>query len=387
MIYVPTSLLKPNMIVARDIAAYGSVFSLVVSGQRLTTEVIRRLQNSDVGGVYIESGLASDIAPTEILDPGYKKKVITDMKGIFGDVDRTGVLTDRAVSESAKMAEDLVVTILNQDVFLVDVITIKDYDNYTYSHSLCVAMLSVLIGMQLKYSKSKLDELALCGLMHDIGKVDIPLDIINKTGKLSSEEMDVMRTHPLRSVERLRHNRKFTQRVFNGISCHHERYDGKGYPFGLAQDKIHVYARILALADVYDALTSDRSYRRAWAPAEAIEYMMAQSGTHFDFSLLQCFLRTVAAYPLGFLVRLSNDCIGIVVKNYSENTLRPRVRLIVDNGEFKRGDELDLCLDQKYLNVVVSGTLTSEEIDRLPPNVLDAGQLKQAMPRSQKSVM
>lgn len=371
MIYIPTHFLKPGMVLSKDISAYGSMFALVVRGQTLTDSLIRRLINAGIGGAYIESAMGNDIEPTEILEPGYKKKVINELKDIFEDCERTNALSNHALNQSNHIAEDLVMSILNQDVFLVDVITIKDYDNYTYSHCMYVAMLSVLIGMQLKYNQKQLNELALCGLMHDIGKVDIPLEIINKQGKLTDEEFAEIKTHPLRSIERLRHNHNLTQRVFNGISCHHEKYDGTGYPYGLKGNKIHVYARILALADVYDALTSDRSYRRAWMPAEAIEFMMAQSNIHFDFDLLQCFLRTVAAYPLGSVVSLSDGSIGLVIHNSPENTLRPKIRIIRDLGKAKKGDEIDLMTNQKYLNVVITGTLGKDEKDELPKELLN----------------
>ncbi len=370
MIYVPTHFLKPGMVLAKDISAYGSMFALLVRGQTLTETLIRRLLDAGIGGAYVESAIANDIEPTEILEPTYKKKVISDLKGIFDDCERTNTLSKHALNHSMHIAEELVMSILNQDVFLVDVVTIKDYDNYTYSHCVYVAMLSVLIGVQLKYNQKQLNELALCGLMHDIGKVDIPLEIINKTSRLTEAEFEEIKTHPLRSIERLRHNQNLTQRVFNGISCHHEKYDGTGYPFGLKGDKIHIYARILALADVYDALTSDRSYRRAWMPAEAIEYMMAQSNIHFDHDLLQCFLHTVAAYPLGSVVSLSNGGIGIVIQNNPENTLRPKVRIIRNGGDLKKGDEIDLLTNKHYLSVVVSGTLGNNEIAQLPQELL-----------------
>ena len=366
MIYVPTHFLKPGMVLAKDISAYGSMFALLVQGQTLNETLIRRLVDAEIGGAYVESAIASDIDPVEILEPAYKKKVICDLKNIFDDCERTNTLSKHALNHSMHLAEDLVMSILHQDVFLVDVVTIKDYDNYTYSHCVYVAMLCVLIGVQLKYNQKQLNELALCGLMHDIGKVDIPLEIINKPTRLTDAEFEEIKTHPLRSIERLRHNQNLTQRVFNGISCHHEKYDGTGYPFGLKGDKIHIYARILALADVYDALTSDRSYRRAWMPAEALEYMMAQSNVHFDHELLQCFLRTVAAYPLGSVVSLSNGAVGIVIQNNPENTLRPKVRILHGSAGLKKGDEIDLMTDLRYLSVVVSGTLGSSEISELP---------------------
>ena len=370
MIYIPTQFLKPGMILAKDISAYGSMFALLVRGQTLNEALIRRLQDAEIGGAYVESAIANDIEPVEILEPTYKKKVISELKGVFEDCERSNTLSKHALNHSVHLAEDMVMAILRQDAFLVDVVSIKDYDNYTYAHSVYVAMLSVLIGVQLKYNQNQLNELALCGLMHDMGKVDISLDILNKPGRLTDAEFEEMKTHPLRSIERLRHNKTLTQRVFNGISCHHEKYDGSGYPYGLKGNKIHVYARILALADVYDALTSDRSYRRAWVSSEAIEYMMAQSGTHFDHGLLQCFLRTVAAYPLGSVVSLSNGAIGVVIKNNPENTLRPKVRIIRNADELKKGDEIDLLTDARYLSVVVAGQLGSCETTEMPKELL-----------------
>lgn len=366
MIYIPTGFLKPNMVLARDIAAYGSMFALLNRGQKLTESIIKRLGEANIPGVYIENGMGDDIEPVEILEPAYKEKVISEMKGIFVNCEHGESLSTRALIDSANLAEDLVMKILNQDVFLVDVITIKDYDNYTYSHCMYVAMFSVLIGLQLKYSQKQLNELALCGLMHDIGKLDIPLEIINKKGRLTETEFAEIKTHPLRSIERLRHNRQLTQRVFNGISCHHEKYDGSGYPYGLKGDKIHIYARILALADVYDALTSNRSYRRAWTSAEAIEYIMSQSGIHFDFELVSHFMRTVAAYPIGSIVNLSNGIVALVVKNNQDNTLRPVVRAVTDGEGIKIGDDIDLMNDPDYLNITVTSTVTGEDLNELP---------------------
>lgn len=366
MIYIPTGFLKPNMVLARDISAYGSMFALLNKGQKLTASLIERLVSAQIPGVYIENGIADDIQPNEILAPAYKEKVISEMKTIFASCEHGETLTSRTLMQGASLAEDLVMKILNQDVYLVDVITIKDYDNYTYSHCMYVAMFSVLMGIQLKYTQQQLNELALCGLMHDIGKVDISLDIINKKGRLTEAEFAEIKTHPLRSIERLRHNQQLTQRVFNGISCHHEKFDGTGYPYGLKGDKIHIYARILALADVYDALTSNRSYRRAWTSAEAIEYIMSQSGIHFDFDLVSCFMRTVAAYPIGSLVKLSNGLVALVVRNNVENTLRPVVRIVTEGSGLTVGTDIDLTRDTKYLNLTIISTISAEDFGELP---------------------
>lgn len=364
MIYIPTSSLKPNMVLARDISAGGSLFALLNKGQKLTDSLIGRIADSGIPGVYIESDRGDDISPNEILEPEYKEKIISEMKTVFSDCEHGESLTSRALERGVDIAQELVMKILNQDEYLVDVITIKNYDNYTYSHCMYVAMFSVLIGIRLKYNQQQLTELALCGLMHDIGKVDIPLEIINKKGRLTEAEFAKVKTHPLRSIERLRHNQSLTQRVFNGISCHHEKYDGTGYPYGLKGDKIHIYARILALADVYDALTSNRSYRRAWTSAEAIEYIMSQSGIHFDYELVSSFLRTVAAYPSGSIVKLSNGITALVVKNNVENTMRPVVRILLGDDRLI-GKDIDLNSDTDYLNTTIVSVAKPEELEEL----------------------
>lgn len=366
MIYIPTSYLKPNMVLARDISSGGSMFALLNRGQKLTAAMIGRINDAGVSGVYVESELAEDICPNEILPPEYKKKVISEMKTVFSSCEHSGSLTARALERGVDIAQELVGKILDQDTYLVDVMTIKDYDNYTYSHCMYVAMFSVLIGIRLKYNSQQLTELALCGLMHDIGKVDIPLDIINKNGRLTEAEFARVKTHPLRSIERLRHNHSLTQRVFNGISCHHEKIDGTGYPYGLKGDDIHIYARILALADVYDALTSNRSYRRAWSSAEAIEYIISQSGIHFDYELVSSFLKTVAAYPSGSIVKLSNGMAALVVRNNIENTMRPVVRVL---SGIKAGTDIDLTHDSAYLNVTIISVVGADELEELSEEV------------------
>lgn len=362
MIYIPTSYLKPNMVLARDISSGGSMFALLNRGQKLTAAMIGRINDAGVSGVYVESELAEDICPNEILPPEYKKKVISEMKTVFSSCEHSGSLTARALERGVDIAQELVGKILDQDTYLVDVMTIKDYDNYTYSHCMYVAMFSVLIGIRLKYNSQQLTELALCGLMHDIGKVDI----INKNGRLTEAEFARVKTHPLRSIERLRHNHSLTQRVFNGISCHHEKIDGTGYPYGLKGDDIHIYARILALADVYDALTSNRSYRRAWSSAEAIEYIISQSGIHFDYELVSSFLKTVAAYPSGSIVKLSNGMAALVVRNNIENTMRPVVRVL---SGIKAGTDIDLTHDSAYLNVTIISVVGADELEELSEKV------------------
>ncbi|MEG0753751.1 MAG: HD-GYP domain-containing protein, partial [Angelakisella sp.] len=247
-------------------------------------------------------------------------------------------------------------SVLTRKEVMLHIVSIKAYDDYTYTHSMMVGLISVLIGVRLGLTEYRLNELAVCGLMHDLGKVDIPVNIINKPEKLNDDEYAIIRMHPESAVRRLRGNRACTPAVLQGIASHHEKYDGTGYPQGLSGERIPLYGRILALADVFDALTSKRSYRENWTPEQAIEYMMGLANIHFDFNLLNSFLSVIAAYPVGSIVRLSNGYTSVVIRNTPGMTLRPTVRVL--EPPVLAGIDIDLAKDLSYLNVTISKMIT-----------------------------
>ncbi|MFZ2538588.1 MAG: HD-GYP domain-containing protein [Oscillospiraceae bacterium] len=358
MIYVPIKHLKPGMLVAKDVTHGTSFFSLIVNGQSLTVDSIAKLKKYNISGIYIQSKLLDGIKVEEFIDSEFKQKTVIELKKIYDEFTAQksiGVSTLNAFSE---LSESLIMHAISKDECLINIIDIKDYDTYTYTHSMYVGILSALIGIRSGYPHSMLTELTMCGLLHDIGKLDIPLEIINKDSALTTEEFELMKTHPANAVARLTSCRQISAAVLAGIENHHERYDGTGYPKGLVGNKISLYGRILALADVYDALTSCRSYRKAWSSNETIEYMMGCADTHFDYKILQTFLRTVAVYSVGTIVKLSNGYIGVVVCNSPQNCLRPKVRLF--EPEALTGMEIDLSIDKFYLNVTITGTIDEE---------------------------
>lgn len=354
MIYIPLRHLKPGMMIARDITRGSTVFPLVTAGQKLTAALIEKLAKNQIAGVYIESTFCDDIEIHELIEPEFKQKIVSELKNFYKTYTTHSAISVTSLKSMSGTVDGLVTQILSKGECLVNIVDIKDYDTYTYTHSMYVCIFSILIGIQLGYPRSALTELAMCGLLHDIGKLDIPLEIINKKSALTSEEFEVIKTHPDKAAARLKHCHQISSSVMRGILSHHEKYDGTGYPKGLAGKKIPIYGRILALADVYDALTSQRSYRKAWSSSEAVEYMMGCADTHFDMNLLQSFLKTVAAYPVGTVVRLSNGFLAVVIQNSSQNILRPKVRIVLP--EQYKGTEIDLATpDEEYLHVIISG--------------------------------
>jgi HD-GYP domain-containing protein (c-di-GMP phosphodiesterase class II) len=179
----------------------------------------------------------------------------------------------------------------------------------------------------------------------------IPLSIINKPGKLTPEEFDIMKTHPINSINQLQYIVSLD--VIRGIESHHEKVDGSGYPYGRKGDNIHLYGKILSVCDVYDALTSTRSYRKSCFPGEVIEYIMGCADTHFDYEILCKFLKNIVAYPVGTFVTLSNEKIAVVVKNFADNIMRPVIRIINDDNTI--GEDIDLFNDLRYMNITITG--------------------------------
>lgn len=267
MIYLPIEKLTEGMELARNIPGINPMLPFAVTGCKLSERIISRMKTIGVQGAYICTALTEGIEPEDFVEPELKAKMLTSIRDVFDlSLQKFTFQSSRqAYEEIAKVAESVVMNVLNKDKYLFQMIDIRDYDGYTYSHSLYVGILSVLLGKYIGLSISNLNDLALCGLLHDIGKTDIPIDITNRPGPLTSEEFEIMKQHPSLSYKKLGENIIISQTVLQGVQTHHEKYDGSGYPFGLAGKDIPLYARILAIADVYDALNSTRPYRKAWS--------------------------------------------------------------------------------------------------------------------------
>ena len=213
---------------------------------------------------------------------------------------------------------------------IVETINLSTYDNYTYSHSVNVDMLSVILGVACGLRDDELRKLSQAALLHDIGKTCVPIEIINKPGRLTEEEYAEVKNHPRYGYNMLRDNYEVSSVARNAILSHHENEDGSGYPRGLTSEKIHLFAKIIHVADVYDALTTKRVYKEAMNPADALEYLMGNAERMFDKDLVATFMEYVAPYPLGVQVELSTGQKAIVVKNNRSMLSRPVVRL--DSG-------------------------------------------------------
>lgn len=350
--FIPVDKLKPGMVLARDIYGVDNFTSRIVmlrANQKLTLSHITKLISLDLPGVYIHDN-ENTITP-RVVNNEIKQEVLAQVKEIFDISEKASEHLYTGNIEHANDAlEKLIDTIVNTEHLYVDLASLRMYDDCTYNHSLGVTVLSIAIGKSLGLSRKYLSELAMCALLHDIGKTKVPIEIIQKPANLSEEEYGVVKEHPGRGFTMLKEKNLVSDLVLEGIASHHERIDGTGYPNKTSGKQIPLFGRIIACADVYDALTAQRPYRGSSKPTEAIEYIMGTSGRQFDRGVVRGFLKCISPYPVGSCVQLSNGDTAVVVEQNSQNPLRP-VIFLMENPTVL----IDLYTDKNYYSVVISG--------------------------------
>lgn len=337
---------------------YGRDQSLLLSqGQYIRESYIYKIRKLGYQGVYVHDGLSDDIVVESIISDQLKNSAVNAIKDVFITTKQSSDFSEESIEKSKQIVEDLVDEILFNRNLMVNMVDLKIFDDYTFYHSVNVAVLSILVGISLEYSRSELYKLGLGALLHDIGKVFISKSILSKNGSLSDEEYEQIKKHPQLGYNYLKDHYDVPAKSYLGALHHHERFDGSGYPSKLKGKEISEIGRIIAIADVYDALISDRPYRKALLPSDAMEYIMGGSGSMFDPHYVLKFMRKVAAYPLGTVVRLSNGYKAIVVRNYEDCCTRPKVKIIDDKGIGK--GYIDLKDDKNSANITIVGIIKS----------------------------
>ncbi|MFZ4288811.1 HD-GYP domain-containing protein [Variovorax sp. HJSM1_2] len=209
---------------------------------------------------------------------------------------------------------------------MISLARLKTADDYTYMHSVAVCALMVVLARQLGLNNAEVHSAGVAGLLHDLGKVQMPMAVLNKPGKLTDAEYQTIQDHPLRGYEMLCNAPGVDPVALDVCLHHHEKVDGSGYPKGLRDQEISLYAKMGAVCDVYDAITSNRPYKAGWDPAESLRKMAEWAPGHFDQKVFHAFVKSVGIFPTGSLVRLASGLLAIVIEQSTKSLMTPRVR-------------------------------------------------------------
>jgi putative nucleotidyltransferase with HDIG domain len=226
---------------------------------------------------------------------------------------------------------------------LLSLVRLKTADDYTYMHSVAVAALKLSFARHLGLDALRVRAAGMAGMLHDVGKSQVPLEVLNKPMELSVTETNQVRKHPQMGHRLLVSRGGVDNEAVDACLHHHEKFDGTGYPHGLVGEQITRLARMTAICDVYDAITSDRPYKRGWDPAHAVQRMASWRG-HFDPRLFRAFVRTVGVYPTGALVRLESGRLAVVLDGSRDSLTQPLVRVFYSIVEGRRVDPFVLDL-------------------------------------------
>lgn len=349
--------LRLGMKVARAVFDSNGRILLQV-GVELNDSFITRLRELGVPSLYVNDEFDNNLDIKDVVAEETRVETIKVVKDNFRSLEQNKKINIRVVQQ---VVDNLIDELLVNNQVLVNLADIRAFDDYTFAHSVNVCILSIMCGITLSYHDLKLKELGIGALLHDIGKTMIDLSILNKEEELTREEFTEIKKHSEYGFDILRQYPDVSLLSAHIAFQHHERWDGKGYPRQLSADKILEYARIVAVADVYDALVADRPYRPSYSVNQAITIIQRMSGIYLDPRCVTALIANIAIYPIGSIVELNSGEIGIVVDNNKEAPNRPILKIVYDSKNHRviRPHEVDLS---KLSTIVVRKTLTEEDI-------------------------
>ncbi|WP_102273970.1 HD-GYP domain-containing protein [Cytobacillus massiliigabonensis] len=352
---VTTSSVEAGTILAKTI--YNETGQILLSeGVELKESMIQRLNSLGISYIFIKDIQTEDIEYKGTLTDPVRRKAIQTINSTFLEIQKDSSISNSFVVEKAsRRLSELIrflMTELGDNKDLLNLLSdAYSYDNYIFTHSLNVTLYSLALGLELKLTPKELETLGLGAIFHDIGKLKVPLDVLLKPGKLTEEEYIAIKEHAETGFQILRKVQTIPLLVAHCAYQHHERINGSGYPRGLTGKDIHFFGKIIAVADVFDAVTSNRVYRKAMLPHEGLEILYAGSGTLFEQQIVEAFRLAVAIYPVGITVELNDGRKGIVTGQNIGLGDRPIIRIMEHNGEQVPPYELDLKVE---LNVVIT---------------------------------
>ena len=340
---VPIEYLTEGDIIAKDIMSNeGGI--LLRHHTKFKEAFKSKLIERNILEIYIEDEISKGIEPKQIIDPLIKQRMSQDVKKQFDYLKEKMALNVDAIQ---KIATELIEQMYQKELIL-ELDDLKINDEYTYEHCLAVAILTALVCQKLNMNTEQKEKIVMGAMIHDIGKIIIPKDILNKPTSLTKEEYEVIKSHVQIGYKMIKDNQQLSPITKLAVLCHHEREDGSGYPLGKGEE-LHIGAKIVAACDLYHALISDRCYRQGLPISEAIAIGQKEA--------IHPGIRTIieglfAYYPVGCMVELNDGTIGIVEKNHSIDIKRPTIRIISkENGRLIEKCKMNLQ-ENKELYIV-----------------------------------
>ena len=362
--------LQEDMELARPIFD-GKGNILLREGKKLKNNYIEKLKEKYVNYVYVRDEISEGLEEVEdLIKPETREEAKQVVGRVFSESKKdlgNGLNSLLFLKERYReVIENIVDQLLDNKNLMVSLEDIKYKDCYTFNHCINVGVLSLVLALDKGMYKSQMKDLAFGVFLHDLGKIFVPIEILNKKGSLEDEEFEIIKRHSEKGYEMVKKSKALKEVSALVIYEHHERFDGRGYPRGLCGEEISLFSRISAVADVYDALISDRPYRKGKYPHEA--YNILESGNNeFDLDILSRFLKKVASYPVGTVLELSNGYIGIVKENIEGYSKFPVVKIISDLDKCPvKPFEIDL---KESINVVVNRLLEEEEVQEIKKKI------------------
>ena len=349
--YVPLRIVQPGMMIDQAIIdRAGRV--LIARRTRLEDFHIDALKKMGVTGIYTCEGTedvkpADADKPQELPEPLQKKyeqvkvKDPAKVQNLYQDTQSPDF-----TNASRSITDDLLRAIEDNDAVAVDIGALKVSDEYTFKHSVDVATMSMIVARKYGLDDKQVYEIGIAGLLHDIGKSKVPNEILNKAARLTDEEFAIMKQHSVYGYRILQPKDDLSMEIKLGVLQHHEKMNGKGYPMGVTGDKIDLFARLISVSDIYDALVTERPYKKPFSPRDAVEMIMSMT-EELDITVMRCFLESVILYPVGTDVALSNGETARVVENVPNAVLRPKVMGLTT------GRVYDLANDVKCANIII----------------------------------
>jgi len=343
---VPIECVKTNAVIGKTLYDLdGRV--LVRSGVILSEGIISKIKNLNILSIYIIDEYSSEEID-DIIKPELRQKAILTIKEAFSNINRLTVADKFSKKESVyfnnieNMAENLIENVLNNKTVLLSLVDIRSMDNYVYSHSVNVAVISLTLGIALKLPKRQLHYLCIGSLLHDVGKSFISAEILMKKEELTSDEISLLQKHSNLGYKYLSDSYNLSANSKIIALQHHERPDGLGYPNGLVNNQINTLSKIVSVANAYDVLSTGRPNKKAMFPSDVLEYLMSNAGKMFDYDIVNTFCKIVIPFSKGTIVNLSNGDIAVVQETLPTFPLRPIVKIIKSPKTDIIGKEINL---------------------------------------------